>query len=305
LDNRLKKSLEILKARAKRLSRFRGREEWIGKGGGPMNRTPADGGFRAQEEPWDFGFPLEGGSKPLEDVAPGEERETEAGTCYAIRTSVRAFCEDAGREAERLQQVLATPGSLECVFGESSSREQETVLPDPGRICFFDIETAGLTPNTYVFLGGVMFLANGELAVEQFLARDYAEENALLHALRDRFRACSHVITYNGLSFDMPFIRTRMAVYRIEPEHNFQTLDLLKPARRTFAAELANCKLETIERHLRGVARTGDIPGKYVPGVYHEFVRTQDARMLGGVLYHNQMDLLAMVILLNTLAVRT
>jgi uncharacterized protein YprB with RNaseH-like and TPR domain len=84
----------------------------------------------------------------------------------------------------------------------------------------------------------------------------------------------------------------------------FEHVDLLEPSRERLGDVLPNCKLETIERHLRGIARSGDIPSRDIPEVYHEFVRTGDARDMQRVLYHNLMDLLAMAYMVNHLADR-
>jgi uncharacterized protein YprB with RNaseH-like and TPR domain len=44
-----------------------------------------------------------------------------------------------------------------------------------------------------------------------------------------------------------------------------------------------------------GRKRAGDIPGSEIPGAYHEFVRTGDARRMAAVIHHNRLDLLSML----------
>ena len=73
-------------------------------------------------------------------------------------------------------------------------------------------------------------------------------------------------------------------------------------ARRVYRGVVPNCKLGTVERHIRGVERTGDIPGRHIPGAYHNYVRTGDARAMKNVLYHNRMDLFTMAVLINRVA---
>jgi uncharacterized protein YprB with RNaseH-like and TPR domain len=92
-----------------------------------------------------------------------------------------------------------------------------------------------------------------------------------------------------------------MAVARIDYAGPLEHVDLLPPARPRFRGVLPDCRLETIERHLRGATREGDIPGSEIPDAYHEFVRTGDARKIKRILHHNRMDLLAMVGLFNCL----
>jgi tetratricopeptide (TPR) repeat protein len=40
------------------------------------------------------------------------------------------------------------------------------------------------------------------------------------------------------------------------------------------------------------------VPGYAIPGLYHEYVRTGDARQMARVFYHNEIDMLSMVTLL-------
>jgi uncharacterized protein YprB with RNaseH-like and TPR domain len=80
------------------------------------------------------------------------------------------------------------------------------------------------------------------------------------------------------------------------------SVDLLYAARRVFRSMLPNCRLVTVERHLRRVDREGDIPGRYIPDAYHDYVRTGDARVMHNVLYHNRMDLFTMAVIVTHLS---
>jgi hypothetical protein len=173
---------------------------------------------------------------------------------------------------------------------------------DPESVCFLDIETTGLSPTTYLFLIGLMYFRNGGFVVEQAFARNYAEEPAVLRYVRDVLGGFDSLVTYNGASFDIPFVETRLAVSRGRPLEPIGSVDLLYTARKAFRGILPNNRLGTVERHLRGAGRTGDIPGRHIPGAYHDYVRTGDARAMKNVLYHNRMDLFTMAVLINRLA---
>lgn len=237
----------------------------------------------------------------LEELVRGEERKAAGQPFYLIRRKGCEIDEWAAAEAVRFRSPRRER--------RGSSKNPVTgskVGPDPLRIpkegvCFFDIETAGLTPNTYVFLCGMMFLEGNDFIFEQAFARDYDEEGSMLQYVRQKFEDFDAVVTYNGKSFDIPFIKTRMAVNRIDFDESFRHVDLLYFARRIYSGVLDNCKLQTIELHLRSKERTGDIPGSQIPAAYHDFVRTGEARIMARVLYHNQMDLLTMAILYNQL----
>jgi uncharacterized protein YprB with RNaseH-like and TPR domain len=171
----------------------------------------------------------------------------------------------------------------------------------PERVLFLDIETAGLSANTYLFLVGMMYANGNGFHVEQVFARDYTEEKGVLLHVHETMSRFDTIVTYNGASFDIPFIRTRMNVHRIPELPPVGSVDLLHASRRVFREKLPNCRLVTVEKHLRGAGREGDIPSRFIPRAYHEFVRTKDARIMRNVAYHNRMDLFTMAVILNHL----
>ena len=57
--------------------------------------------------------------------------------------------------------------------------------------------------------------------------------------------------------------------------------------------------LKYLEEHVLGLTRSSEeVPGYEIPWLYFDYLRTGDARSLGGVFYHNAMDVVAMAALL-------
>jgi len=164
---------------------------------------------------------------------------------------------------------------------------------DPADVIFLDLETAGLG-SAPLFLVGAMVWEGDGLLVRQFLARDYSEERAALGLFLDLAATRSLLVSFNGKSFDLPFLRARAAATglpcRLDPAH----LDLLHTARRVWGGELSDCRLQTLERVVCGRLRGDDIPGHLIPDVYHEFVRTGNAARMVNVLEHNFLDLVTL-----------
>jgi uncharacterized protein YprB with RNaseH-like and TPR domain len=203
--------------------------------------------------------------------------------CLPIAGRYRTVMRGAG---QRFDELRASPGLCHA----ANARPQDPL--------FMDIETCGLA-GASIFLVGTMAYRHGELVFHQYLARDYAEEAAILHAFSRRYAASPLLVTFNGKAFDMTMIRERAAFHgvplpREEPPH----LDLLQEARRLWRGRLPNCRLQTLEQCLCGRSRTDDIPGWAIPEAYHRFVRTGDAGQLAGILHHNLLDLLTMAELL-------
>lgn len=236
----------------------------------------------------------------LESAVQGREQHAANEPFYLVRVEDADISDDAPAIAERFGGLSGRSVRLE--FPKDMFRPPAVYAIDLEKICLFDIETTGLVPNTYVFLCGFMFYENGRFVVEQVLARDYAEEAGLLHYTRHMIEKYPTLITFNGENFDVPFVKARMAVTHVNFQPPREHIDLFGPSRKAFHGVLPNHKLATIEHHLRGRGREGDIPGRDIPAAYHRFVRSGDARRMKRIIYHNRMDLLAMAVLVNYLA---
>jgi hypothetical protein len=163
----------------------------------------------------------------------------------------------------------------------------------PQQVLFLDIETTGLG-NCPLFLVGIMYLTDANLKIDQLFARDYSEEISLLYYLNEIFGSFEVFATFNGLSFDIPFIRNRMIYHRIKPQIDHFHFDILHHARRKWRRQMPNCKLQTLEMRICNRRRIGDIPSDLIPDAYHEFVRTKDTTLLKEFFQHNALDLITM-----------
>ncbi len=243
----------------------------------------------------------------IEDAVPGVSSSADGMPFYLIRTQGRDLDPAAADEARHFEAIREWPAEVVRtrigaypVYGIEA--RVSTAAPDPRNIVFLDIETAGLSANTYVFLIGLMYWEDGRFVSDQVLARDYTEEEGMLRHVRATLARFDTVVTYNGASFDLPFIRTRMSVHRIPDVSPIESVDLLHAARRVYKPVLPNCRLVTVEKHLRGNGREDDIPSRFIPRAYHEFVHTKDARLMRNVVYHNRMDVFTMAVILNRMA---
>jgi uncharacterized protein YprB with RNaseH-like and TPR domain len=170
------------------------------------------------------------------------------------------------------------------------------------KYAFLDTETSGVSggTGTYAFLVGVGRFAEGGFLLQQFFMRDPAEEPALLEGLINFLAPCEALVTFNGKSFDAPLLVTRYSLHRIPlPFKGYAHLDLLPLARRLWRDRLPSRALKYLEEHILGLTRTTEeVPGYEIPWLYFDYLRSGDARPLGGVFYHNAMDVVAMAALL-------
>lgn len=223
------------------------------------------------------------------------------GYAFLIQTSVSDLHVDMAARIAAFCTALTTP--------ERGARQRlDHSFPDlavaPRDLLFVDLETTGLG-GTPLFLIGTMVCEGHDLIVRQYLARSYAEEPAVTALFLERAARKRLLVSYNGKSFDMPYVRTRAAAnglpYTLELPH----FDLLHEARRIWKDSLPNCKLQTLEHHICGrPPRAGDIAGCEIPEAYHAFVRTGNAAQLAQILTHNLWDLITMAEIITKLPPR-
>ena len=168
----------------------------------------------------------------------------------------------------------------------------------PEDVIFMDVESTGLR-NSPLFLIGIMVWNGNAFEIQQFFARNYAEEAAVIALFLEACESRKLLITFNGKSFDFPYIRARAATnsipFTIDPYH----LDMLHACRRIWKKKLPDCKLQTLETFICKRPRHGDIPGCEIPDAYHEYVHSSDAWQMVDVLKHNLLDLLTLADLMN------
>jgi len=182
-----------------------------------------------------------------------------------------------------------------------STREQKLNF-NLKKTLFLDTETTGLAggTGTSAFLIGIGFFYENKYIVEQYFMRDYIEESSMLKLIAEKVIDFNLIVTFNGKSFDLPLLETRMILNRIDPVFNrLKDLDLLHPARRIWGLSLENCRLGTLEEKVLGFERTeDDLPSSLIPGIYFDYLKFGNPDPLYKVFYHNEKDVVSMVGLL-------
>lgn len=198
-----------------------------------------------------------------------------------------------GQEAGRVYELIQKQKYVE--LQRLGARDIDWLsLFNPEDLIFLDIETTGLWASQPLFLIGLLYFRNGQMATRQFLARNYQEEKAALaaaHLLLQRFKI---IVTYNGKRFDVPYIAGRSVAHRLFFSYPHLQVDMLYHARRLYSGRLPNCRLITLEENLLDFKRQGDIPGHLIPETYHRFAQRQEPELIMPVLEHNKLDLIAM-----------
>lgn len=234
---------------------------------------------------------------PLEQAFSGTVRATPHGTVYVIERRLGEFLDDPTALTSAYHRIFHLHGDWLRTRDERGELYR-LFENEPTSLLFFDLETTGLSSATPIFLIGTLRCTGEDFLITQFFARDYTEEKTMLHAFAELAHTHSALVTFNGKTFDLPYVRDRMVYHRLNIDLSHHHVDLLIHARRWWRNRLPNCQLQTLEYHLCHRARVGDIPSSQIPATYHDFVRTRDAALLAPVIHHNALDVITMLELL-------
>jgi uncharacterized protein YprB with RNaseH-like and TPR domain len=230
----------------------------------------------------------------VESVVPGAFHPTPRGDVFIVE---QVFAADYRHGNSPI--ACASPLALISQWA-NDPRLSEIQL---SRFAFLDTETSGLSggTGTYAFMIGIGRFVGDQFVLQQFFMRDPAEEPAMLEAVSDFLAPAQALVTFNGKAFDAPLLTTRFRLHHIPvPYKDYAHLDLLPLARRLWRDRLESRALKYLEEHILGLTRSiQEVQGYEVPWLYFDYLRTGDARPLGGVFYHNAMDVVAMAALLT------
>jgi hypothetical protein len=202
---------------------------------------------------------------------------------------------------------------LKCLQGGSSTEIMDLIgyrhakshpgvlgaagLHEPEDYVFLDIETLGLFSRP-IILFGVGKVENGNLNVHQYLLRDISEEQSALTATIDHLSGEQPaLITFNGKSFDVPYILDRLAYYDMGNFGRIPHFDVLHFSRRRWKDHLPSLRLAALETAILGIRRDDDIPGQMVPEFYETYLRTGNCGPLVPIIEHNKQDVVSLALL--------
>ncbi len=163
-------------------------------------------------------------------------------------------------------------------------------------ILVLDLETTGLgRTGTLAFMIGLGYYENDQFIVEQLFLPDPEAEVSSFDRLLELVNSRSLLITFNGKTFDVPVLESRLLYHQIWLNlRAMEHLDLLHIARRLWRNKLPSCALETIEFYVLGHIRDKelDIEGGDIPQTYYQFLLNGDPELIRRVFIHNHHDIL-------------
>jgi uncharacterized protein YprB with RNaseH-like and TPR domain len=200
-------------------------------------------------------------------------------------------CLHGGSSAEIMDLIGSRHAkSHPCILGTAGLHEPEDYV-------FLDIETLGLFSRP-IILFGVGTIENSRLVVHQYLLRDIDEEQSALTATLEHLSGDrTALVTFNGKSFDLPYVSDRLAYYGMGSPGKIPHFDVLHFSRRRWKDQLPSLRLAALETAILGISRPDDIPGQMVPEFYETYLRTGNCGPLVPVVEHNKQDIVSLALL--------
>ncbi len=227
----------------------------------------------------------------------GRLEEGPAGPCPVVRSWFDQE-EPYGERLEWASRTISVEG-IRTLCGGRQSAEIPAFSPDPtAGLLFFDLETTGLSggAGTVAFVVGFGAFEGSRFHVWQFVLPSFSGEPQLLAGVAATVSRAHTLVTFNGRSFDVPFLDMRWLYHRFNaPLGSLRHLDLLHVARRFWGPYTGG--LGGLEDRVLGFCRKGDVAGFEIPTRYFEYLRSGDPSPLRRVLLHNQLDLASLGVL--------
>ena len=169
---------------------------------------------------------------------------------------------------------------------------------------FFDIETTGFSSaHTQVYLIGCAARKGNLSCTTQFFAETSAEEKRILSAFLNLASQYQSLISFNGLGFDLPYLKERCACHELtETLDQFTHLDLYRVLSKfKKILKLTNLKQKSLEAFLN-LQRDDRYSGGDLINIYQEYLKQPSEESCSLLKLHNYEDLLGMTKLLPLLS---
>lgn len=158
---------------------------------------------------------------------------------------------------------------------------------------FFDIETTGLSADISAIT--VIGCCDMDGNVTQWFNEDGLSQRQILTDFLTFIQPYNTLITFNGKTFDLPFLTSKIKEFKINASFDrYEHLDLyqiLKPYKNLWG--LKNFRQKNLEEYL-GIQRTDKLSGKKLIKTYQDYLENGEIKNKESVLLHNHEDLIGL-----------
>lgn len=159
------------------------------------------------------------------------------------------------------------------------------------QVACFDLETTSLNADFGIILCGVIKPAGGDPLVfradelNKGWDKKRSDDSAVVSAIVSELSRHDILIAHNGLNYDLPFLRTRMAKHGMPPLRSFKLVDPVQVARR--ALRMSGNSLERIADFLGCNSKTS-VDGS----LWLQAALDGDRKAMDAICHHCEQDVL-------------
>jgi uncharacterized protein YprB with RNaseH-like and TPR domain len=182
------------------------------------------------------------------------------------------------------------------VFDQYYHGREKVSVPN---VLFVDLETTGHLKNgSMIVVLGMAYMHEGQMYTELLFARNPQEEKRILERFNQLSQQYDTIATFNGDSFDKPFLQERLNAHLIRYPKEWNHVDVYKKYKQIAKKnKYPTASLQTYERTELGLIRRGDILGKDIPQAYKDFINGIDDHTIKKVITHNHLDVISLAII--------
>ncbi|TFF90830.1 MAG: hypothetical protein EU548_01045 [Promethearchaeota archaeon] len=183
-------------------------------------------------------------------------------------------------------------------------------------LLFIDIETLGLYDSPIIIIG-IGFYTSDHFVISQYFTRDLEEEISMLEHFKEKvFPKFKCFVSYNGKSFDIPYLANRFLYFFDEnpmiseedipydtTNTKFHHIDLYHNCRRRYKGKFEKYTLTMMEEKLLNWNRGNELPSHLVGACYKKY-SDNPKRYIGLIkecIDHNYYDIYSMPLILRNL----
>lgn len=155
---------------------------------------------------------------------------------------------------------------------------------------FLDIETTGLRrTEDQIILIGMMKIGENALELKQYLSEKKSDERRILANFIASLSSNSHIITFNGLNFDLPFLNQKLEGYGLEIIGRYHLYsDIYRWVKTLKLEDVRDLKLKSVCEFFK-INRVDDVNARAMRS-YEQYMHSRDERILDRLLLHNFED---------------
>lgn len=166
---------------------------------------------------------------------------------------------------------------------------------------FIDIETTGLSRNYSDIISiTVLLYENNSYKIHQIFCQYKIDEPEAMKYLKELILKKKYIITYNGSSFDIPFLINKSQKYNITIDFNscikIDLYSWLRHLKQKISTD--NLKLKSVEKYF-GINRNDAIQGEDVITLYKAYQIEPKNEFFRLIMEHNYEDVYNLPILFN------